>query len=104
RLDRSDCSSTAQAAGEPVTRKENVLQGRDFGLAVRGGVVGIVGTETGAIRFRAVDANNLESRGADSIWAPPPNYPPNTMGLERIQGAWYDPLWSPALTALGDGF
>lgn len=105
RLDRSGCESTApQANFLNVVNSAQALAGRDFALARNGGTLGVASSETGIVRFARFDAATLAPRGADASWRPPPNYPANSIGLERFQNAYYDPMWSPALAAMGDGF
>jgi hypothetical protein len=104
RLDRTGCETAASKP--PFARVATIaeaLPGRDFALARRGDVLGAASTETGAVRLRTFDAATLAPRG-ESAWRPPATAPPGAFGLDAFQRATVDPLWSPALAALGDGF
>jgi hypothetical protein len=105
RLDRTGCEIAA--AKPPFARAAataEALPGRDFALARRGEVLAVASTETGAVRLRTFDAATLAPRGAESSWRPPATVAPGAFGLDALQNAHVDPLWSPALAALGDGF
>lgn len=103
-LDKSDCQTTAAKTGtDQETRLIDALQGRDFALAQNGAVLGAAASESGVVRFGVFNATTLAAGGMTK-WAPPANFPPGAIGMERVNNAWYDPLWSPAVAALGDGF
>ncbi len=105
RLDRSGCETAAsKPAFAQVAAIAEALPGRDFALARRGDVLAVASTETGAVRLRTFDAATLAPRGGETAWRPPATAPPGAFGLDAIQNATVDPLWSPALAALADGF
>src|SRR6185312_15169835 len=102
-LDKSDCQ-TAARVHVTTSSTAGAPRGRDFALARNGDVLGIAATETGSVRFRMIDALTLQGRSGESIWAPPPNYPKDAIGLDRVNRAWMDPLWSPVLAPAGATF
>lgn len=105
RLDRTGCET---AASKPAFAKVGAiveaLPGRDFALARRGDILAVASTETGAVRLRTLDAETLAPRGGETAWRPPATPPPGAFGLAAIENAPVDPLWSPVLAALGEGF